>query len=90
MVCEVLVNRSWSIAALFQRVGTKHDKPVLARHDVGMIDESSNGDLLLATTNQGFVVWNGSQAAPYPEIAAQLGVNAGDILHVFEDGRGTI
>src|SRR5262249_15792413 len=54
--------------------------PVLLRHDVRRIEEASNGDLLLATTNEGFVVWNGSQAAPH-SIAAQLGINSNDVFH---------
>ena len=51
------------------------------------IEESSNGDLLL-TSSKGFMVWNGSQVVPHPELATQLGVNGNDIHHVLEDSRG--
>jgi len=60
---------------------------VIPQFSIQRIEESSNGDLLL-TTSQGLVVWDGWRVLPHPELAAQLGVKAGEIFHVFEDSRG--
>lgn len=53
------------------------------------IEEASNGHLLVST-GDGFVEWDGSQARaiPHPELAAQLGVQADKVFHVFEDSHG--
>ena len=51
------------------------------------IEEASNGDLLL-TTSDGFMVWNGSRVVPQTEVATQLGVKVNEIFHVVEDSHG--
>ena len=51
------------------------------------IEEASKGHLLVIT-REGFVEWDGLRAIPHPELAAQLGVKANGIFHVFEDSHG--
>jgi len=51
------------------------------------IAETSNGRLLVSTS-KGIMQWDGSRAAPLPEVAARLGVKADEVFHALEDGRG--
>ena len=60
---------------------------VIPQRIIERIEESSNGDLLLGTT-QGPLLWNGSQVVTYTEVATQLGIKTEDIKHVLEDSRG--
>ena len=60
---------------------------VLPQPNILRIEESSNGDLLLSTS-QGFMAWNGSRVNTHPELAAQLGVKPEKIFHMFEDSQG--
>lgn len=61
--------------------------PIIPRVAIGRIEEASNGNLLLITS-EGFMEWDGSRAVQEPELAAQLGVRADRIFHVLEDSRG--
>jgi len=60
---------------------------IISRRFIHRIEEASNGHLLI-TTGEGFLEWDGLRAIPHPELAAQLGVKAADVFHVFEDSRG--
>lgn len=60
---------------------------VIPRLPIQRIEEAANGDLLL-TTQDGFMVWDGSRVVPHREIATQLGVKVNEIFHVFEDRHG--
>lgn len=51
------------------------------------IEEASNGHLWLMV-EQGVLEWDGSRAIQHPELAAQLGLAAKDIFHIFEDSHG--
>ncbi len=61
--------------------------PAIPGTSIQRIEEASNGHLLVIAS-EGFVEWDGSRALPHPELAAQLGVKANEIFHVFEDSRG--
>jgi len=60
---------------------------VIPGTSIERIEEASNGHLLVITS-EGFVEWDGLRAIPHPELAAQLGVKANEVFHVFEDRRG--
>jgi ligand-binding sensor domain-containing protein/signal transduction histidine kinase len=60
---------------------------VIPRLAVQKFEESSNGHLLLPTS-QGFMEWDGARLVAHPELAAQLGVKVEEIHHVFEDSHG--
>lgn len=62
--------------------------PVTPRMNILRIEESANGNLWLMTPQE-FMEWDGSRLITHPELSDQLGVKPGDILHVFEDSRGT-
>lgn len=51
------------------------------------IEEASNGHLLVSTS-RGLMEWDGSQVVLHPELAAQVGVEADKMYHVFQDSHG--
>jgi len=64
-----------------------HLKLIAPEIKVYRIEEAADGHLLLQT-GQGFMEWDGAQIVPHPEVAAQLGLKASEIYHVFEDTHG--
>jgi signal transduction histidine kinase/ligand-binding sensor domain-containing protein len=61
--------------------------PVMQGPYIQRIDERANGQLWVMT-GDGPMQWDGRRVVPHPELASELGVNAKDIFHVFEDSHG--
>jgi signal transduction histidine kinase/ligand-binding sensor domain-containing protein len=61
--------------------------PILTGMSVSRIAGTSNGHLLIVTTD-GFVEWDGGQIVSHPDLAARLGVPANQIYDVIEDSKG--
>jgi signal transduction histidine kinase/ligand-binding sensor domain-containing protein len=62
-------------------------KLIVPKIAVFRIEEARDGHLLLQT-DQGFMEWDGARIIRHPEVAAQLGLKAPEIYHVFEDSHG--
>jgi signal transduction histidine kinase/ligand-binding sensor domain-containing protein len=61
--------------------------PVIPRLGIYRIEETSNGHLLVITS-EGFMEWDGARAVRHPKVAVQLGVKTDEVFHVLEDRRG--
>jgi ligand-binding sensor domain-containing protein len=61
---------------------------VIPGEAISVIEEASNGHLLVIIIGQGFVEWNGSRIISDPGLASRLGVRTNEITQVFEDRHG--
>jgi signal transduction histidine kinase/ligand-binding sensor domain-containing protein len=69
------------------RLDHGHFVTVLANESISMMDQTSNGHVLIIT-GHGFVEWDGSHLLRFPELAKQLGVESDGIFQVHEDRSG--
>jgi ligand-binding sensor domain-containing protein len=57
------------------------------RVSTSQIEEAPDGNLLVSTA-EGFLEFAGSELAPHPELATQLGIKDREIFDVLKDSRG--